>query len=106
MAIADLDRPAAEVVGVAGLAELVGALQHLLGGHVAELERNFLKAHDLQALAIFDRADEGGGIVEAFVRAGVEPGEAAPKPGDVERTALEIGAIDVGDLKLAAIRRL
>ena len=44
--------------------------------------------------------------MQAVVGAGVEPGEAAAEPDDVKVPALEIGAIDVGDLELAASRRL
>ena len=40
------------------------------------------------------------------VRAGVEPGEAAAQHLDVKLAALEIGAVDIGDLELAARRRL
>jgi len=43
--------------------------------------------------------------VKAIVSAGVEPGETPPKPLYMKIAALEIGAVDVGDLKLAARRR-
>ncbi len=45
------------------------------------------------------------GFEQAVVRAGVEPGEAAAQHLHVELAALQIDAVDVGDLQLAARRR-
>src|SRR5688572_6464380 len=96
---ADLAGPAAKVIGIFGLAEPVGALADLVRREIAELQSNLFQAHDLQALAALDRADVGRSVVEAVVRAGVEPGEAPSEPGDLEVAALQIGAVDVGDLQ-------
>ena len=46
------------------------------------------------------------GLEQRVVRAGVEPGEAAAHDLDVELAALEVDAVDVGDLELAARRGL
>jgi hypothetical protein len=40
------------------------------------------------------------------VGAGVEPGEAAAEQGDLQRAAVEVEAVEVGDLQLAARRGL
>ena len=45
-------------------------------------------------------------LEQRLVRAGVEPGDAAPEQLDVQLSALEVGAVHVGDLELAARRRL
>ena len=54
----------------------------------------------------FDRFDEVRRLQQRVVRAGVEPGEAAAEELDVQLPALEIVAVDVGDLQLAAGRGL
>ena len=102
----DLACPAAQIVGIIGLAELVGARPHLVRRQIAELQRDFLQAHDLQALPLLDRAHVRRGVVKAVMSAGVEPGKAAAKARDAEVAALKVGAIDVGDLQLAAGRWL
>src|SRR5262249_57483815 len=61
-------------------------------------------AGDLEALPVLDRLDESRGLDQRLVRAGVEPGETAPERLDRERTARQIGAVDVGDLEFAARR--
>ena len=50
--------------------------------------------------------DEFGRLEQRIVRAGVEPGEAAAEHLDVQLAALEIDAVDVGDLQFAARRGL
>src|SRR5690606_37653672 len=70
------------------------------------LEGDLLRAGDTEALAALQRADEFRGFDERIRRAGVEPGIAAAEAFDIERAALEIGEIDVGDLELAAGRWL
>src|SRR5688500_12347964 len=84
---ADLARPPTQIIGRFGLAEPVGALANLVGREIAELQGDLFQAHDLQALAALDRADVGRSVVEAVVRAGVEPGEAPSEPGDLEVAA-------------------
>ncbi len=69
-------------------------------------KRDLLRAADLESLARLDGLDEHRGAQQRFVRAGVEPGDAAAQHLHAQRLALEICAIDVGDLELAARRRL
>jgi hypothetical protein len=57
-------------------------------------------------LAVFDGGDELAGFKQRLVSAGVEPGHAASHPFDIQFAALEIHAVDVGDLQFAACRRL
>ena len=45
------------------------------------------------------------GLEQRLVRAGVEPGDAAAQHLDAELAPLEVGAVDVGDLELAARAR-
>ena len=47
-----------------------------------------------------------GRLHQRVVRAGIEPRDAAPELFDVELSALEVGAIHIGDLELAARGRL
>src|SRR5688500_8799743 len=68
-----IPRAAAQIGGIFGIAELVGPAIQVVRLEIAELECDLLEAHDLQALALFDRADERAGVVQAVVRAGVEP---------------------------------
>jgi hypothetical protein len=69
-------------------------------------ETNFFEAGDFQALAIFDDGDELPGFEEGIVGAGVEPRSAAAEEFDVEVAALEIEAVEIGDLEFAALRGL
>src|SRR6266542_1044206 len=103
--IAHFHRAAAQIVGIMGVAEFVRPGEYLLRRNMTELERDLFEAHDLEALAVLDRSDERGSIVKTFMRAGVEPGKATAEPGNMERGTLQIGAIDVGDFKLASGRR-
>ena len=52
--------------------------------------RDFLEAGDLKTLPQFDGPDKVAGVEQTFVRAGVEPGVAAPEPLDMERARFEI----------------
>ena len=73
---------------------------------IAEPQRDLLRAGDPQALALLEDLDEMARLDKRGMRAGVEPGKAAAEHLDMEIAALEIGAVDVGDLELAARRRL
>src|SRR4028118_1275489 len=53
---------------------------------------------------MLDGADEGSGLVQAFVGAGVEPGETAPEPLDPKPAGVQISAVGVCGLQLAAVR--
>jgi hypothetical protein len=59
-------------------------------------------AGHFQALAALQRGDELAGVQQAVVRAGVQPGVAAPHDLDVELALLQVGVVDGGDLQLAA----
>jgi hypothetical protein len=72
----------------------------------AEIQRDLFQAHNLVALAVLDRPHERCSFVQAFVRAGIEPGIAAPEPLDVQIATFEIGTVDVGNLELAPRRWL
>ena len=98
--------PPPQIDGIVGLAQPVRPRQHLAGVEEAVLERDLLEARDLDALPVLDGAHEGRCLVEAFMRTGVEPGIAAAEPRDGQVAPFEIGAVDVGDLQLAARRRL
>ena len=62
---------------------------------------DLLGTGDLDAGAMFERAHEGRSVVQAVVRAGVEPRIAASETRDLEIAAFEIGAVHVGYLELA-----
>src|SRR5215218_6901951 len=51
-------RAAAQIGRIFGLAELFGAAAHVVRRQIAELEPDLLEAHDLEALSLFDGADE------------------------------------------------
>src|SRR5690606_35565374 len=64
---------------------------------------DLLEARDLEPLPLLDRGDEVGRGEQRVVRAGVEPCEAAAQPLDVQRAALQVPAVHVRDLELAAL---
>ena len=67
---------------------------------------DLLRTPDLQALTLLDGADEVAGGHEVVDGAGVQPGRTAGQDLDLEVTALQVGAVDVGDLQFAAGRGL
>ena len=67
---------------------------------------DFLGASDTQALTLLQDLDEMAGFDQRGMRAGIEPGKAAAEHLHIEIAAIEIGLVDVGDLDLAARRRL
>ena len=70
------------------------------------MERNFLKATDLDALAMLDRPDELASFKQAVVRARVEPSIAAPHLLEEYLAARHVEAVEIGDSILAARRPL
>ena len=66
-----------QVARVLGLAHRRGARGHGSARQPALLQRDLLQAGDLQRLPMLDGLHELAGLQQAFVRAGVEPGEAA-----------------------------
>ena len=75
--------------------ELVAVYESLVEGY-------FLDTGDLQPLAVLDGLHELGGVDQAVVSAGVEPGIAPAEPFYRQLAVLEIALVDVADLELAA----
>src|SRR4051812_27220883 len=90
-----------QIVPVPGLSELVAQRGELIEVDVALTERDLFETRDLQTLAVDERLHERAGFEERVVRAGVEPRRAAAELHQVELPALEVHAVDVGDLQLA-----
>jgi hypothetical protein len=93
---------AGEVASVGCLAQLVGELQELVAIDPALAVGDFFRAGDLEALAFLDALDEVGGLQQGLGRAGVEPGEAAAELFEVQGALLQVQAVEIGDLELAA----
>ena len=91
-----------EVLAVVGLAVALGAGEQGLAVDPAVLVGDLLRDAHGEVLGALDRADELGGLEERLHRAGVEPGVAAAEGLDRELAALEVHAVEVGDLVLAA----
>ena len=68
-------------------------------------EGDLLKTSDRQRLPVLDGAHELRRFQQAVAGSGVEPCETAPEPLNPERACFEVGAVDIGDLKLPARRR-
>ena len=73
---------------------------------VTQPQRDLLGAGDAHALPLLQDLDEMAGFDQRGVGAGIEPRKAAAEHLDKQIAALEIGAVDVGDLQFAALRRL
>src|SRR5215207_9135767 len=67
----------ADVARVAALAQCRQPRLHRVDGHVAQAQRDLLRAADLETLAAFQRRDELGGLEQRIHRAGIEPRVAA-----------------------------
>jgi hypothetical protein len=95
-----------QVFAVAALGVALGERVKLLARDVAEPQRDFLETCNPQALSLLENLYEVARFDERSMRSGVEPGEAAPENLDEQVAALEIGAVDVGDLEFATAGRL
>src|SRR5208283_1744638 len=95
-----------QVLGVARVAELRDV--RLKPGVVdpALAPGDLLEARDLEPLPVLDDVDELRGLEERRVGPRVEPGDAAPQDLGVEVAGLEVEAVQVRDLQLAALRGL
>src|SRR5690606_7937325 len=91
-----------DIIGIGCLTQAVGMRDHRGGCDPSVLHRDFFRAGDFHALATLDRPDEGCSLVQAVMRAGIEPGIAPSELFDMEGPALEIDAVDVGDFEFAA----
>ena len=91
-----------QILAVAAFRRALRQLVKRLERNVAQPQRDFLRAGNSQSLALLEDLHEVAGLDQRGVRAGVEPGKAAAQHLDEEIAAIEIGAIDVGDLEFAA----
>ena len=69
-------------------------------------QRNLFGASDPQSLALLQNLNEVACFNQRRMRAGIEPGKTTAKDLDIEVATFQVGAVDVGDLELAACRRL
>lgn len=95
-----------QILAIVVLLKRLGELVNLLSRDVAHAVGNLFEAGDLEALTGLDGLDEGCGLQQGVVGAGVKPGVAAAHGLDVELVAREVGLVDVGDLELTARRWL
>ena len=93
-----------QVRAVVALAVAVRALEDALARDPSVLVGDLLGHRDRQVLGALDGAHELGRLEEALHSARVEPGEAAAQRHHVEQAVLEVHAVEVGDLVLAARR--
>ena len=70
----------------------------------SHLHPDLFRAGDLDALAMFDGADEGRGFVQAVMGTGVELGKTSTQTVDMKLASLEIGVVDRRYLQLATRR--
>ena len=96
---------AQQVLPVAVLLHRLRDAPDVVRGDEAHALGDLLDARDLEPLPLLDGLDEVRRLQQRVVGAGVEPGDAAPEPLDVQLAPLEVRAVDVGDLELAARRR-
>src|SRR5260221_11640573 len=97
---------APQILAILVLAQPLGQALEIVGPDQPFAERDLLDAGDLEPLALLDRAHELARLEQRFVGPGIEPGGAAPELLHGQTAALQIDPIDVGDLELAARRRL
>ena len=75
-----------------------GALSELVGGDPAVVVGDLFEAGDLQSLALLDDLDEGGGLGETVVRAGIQPRKTTLQRLHLQGATTEILLIDRRDL--------
>lgn len=97
---------AQQILAVVVLLEWLGELVNLLSRDVAHAVGDLFETGDLEALTGLDGLDEGCGLQQGVVGAGIEPGIASAHGLDVKLVAREVGLVDVGDLELTARRWL
>ena len=95
-----------EVLTVTGLGQSLGPFEQAFATDPAFLEGDLFKASHLQALTMFNGLNVLRCFEQAFVRAGVEPGEPPSKALYTQVSTLEVGVGDVGDFQRPAGRRL
>ncbi len=95
-----------EVPPVDRLAVGLGGLLEPLGGDPSVLPGDLLGHGHGQVLGVLHGADELRGLVQALHGAGVQPRVAAAEGDDGQRPLPQVHPVEVGDLQLAAGRRL
>ena len=94
------------MLAVDALFALLGARDEGRAVDPAVLEGDLLEHGHGRVLRALHGADELSGLVEALHGAGVEPRVAPPERHHREQAVVEVHAVEVGDLELAAGRRL
>src|SRR5580658_5236626 len=94
----------AQVTGIARFSELRDVCPEAGVVDPALPPCNLLDAGDLQPLAVFDHVDKLGGLKQGVVRPRVQPRRAAPEDLGMQDSGLEVEAVQVRDLELAALR--
>ena len=95
-----------DVLAVVRLAQRLGQPAQVVFADEAHAPGHLFETGDLEALPRLDDLDEVDGLVQRLVGPGVEPGRAAAQHLDDEAAAAQIVGVEVGDLELAARRRL
>ena len=95
-----------QVLPVDRLAVGLGGLLEPLGGDPAVLPGDLLGHGHGQVLGVLHGADELSRLVQALHGAGVQPRVAAAQGDHGQRPLLQVHPVEVGDLQLAAGRRL
>jgi len=90
------------VSGIVAAAQIRAQLLELMTINKASIEGNLFRTRDPQALPFFQRGDKIGSREQTVRRTCIQPSESAAHLLDRQKTAPEIGLIDVRDLKLAA----
>src|SRR4029077_8101099 len=93
-----------QVLAIGVLAQWLSQREQLRPRDPATLEGDLLGAGDLQTLALLDRLDEVRRLQKRFVRPGIQPRIAATEALDHELAALQVAAVEIGDLELATRR--
>lgn len=94
------------MLAVKALLTRARTLEQGLAVDPAVLVGDLLQHGNGRALGALDRTHELAGLVKALHGAGVKPGVAATEGHDRERAVLQVHAVEVGDLQLAAGARL
>ena len=81
-------------------------LAQLLWRNPSVVQGDFLQTGDFQPLALLDDLDEGAGLAQTVVRAGVEPRKTALQLPNFQFATLQIFLIDGRDFQFATRTRL
>ena len=84
----------------------MGAPGKLFPAQIALVEGDFLRAQNLDALAVFQGPYKCRGLVQAVEGSGVEPGIAASQLLHMQVATFKIGPVDISDFQLTAVGRL